>query len=423
MKRMEKLKQSQSFLRKRKMMLVLPVLIIPFLTMCFWALGGGKGKETTMSKQQGLNLNLPNASLKDEKLSDKLSFYEKAQKDSAKLAEEMRNDPYYRKENADLFPGSPINMIAEQTASKYNQSLNTSPYNTSSRKPEDEIMKKVVLLQEQLNKPQIINRDTDKLRTEYASGPQFPNEVNRLQNMMQTMNSTDTTDPQMNQMSSMLDKILDIQHPERVKERIKERSLQNRDEVFSVCKMPSTITTSLLDTEKKNQNSEVGFYGIDKNENKDQNAVEAVVDESQVLVDGAVIKLRLANDIYVSGNLITRESFAYGICSLNGERLNVAINSIRSGASIFPVKLEVYDMDGLPGIYIPGAITRDVAKQSADNSLQLMELSTIDPSLKAQATATGINAVKNLLSKKAKLVKVTVKAGYKVLLKQKESSM
>jgi conjugative transposon TraM protein len=135
-----------------------------------------------------------------------------------------------------------------------------------------------------------------------------------------------------------------------------------------------------------------------------------------------VIKLRLASDIYVAGKLITRESFAYGICSLNGERLNVAISWVRSDANIFPVKLEVYDMDGLPGIYIPGAITRDVAKQSADNSLQLVELSTMDPSLKAQATATGINAVKNLLSKKAKLVKVTVKAGYKVFLVGKDNS-
>jgi len=73
----------------------------------------------------------------------------------------------------------------------------------------------------------------------------------------------------------------------------------------------------------------------------------------------------------------------------------------------------------LPGIYIPGAISRDVAKQSADNSLQLMELGTMDPSLKAQAAAAGISTAKSLLSKKVKLVKVMVKAGYKVLLKDK----
>jgi hypothetical protein len=48
-----------------------------------------------------------------------------------------------------------------------------------------------------------------------------------------------------------------------------------------------------------------------------------------------------------------------------------------------------------------------------------MELTSVDPSLKAQAAATGITAAKSLLSKKIKQVKVTVKAGYKVLLKDK----
>jgi len=30
-------------------------------------------------------------------------------------------------------------------------------------------------------------------------------------------------------------------------------------------------------------------------------------------------------------------------------------------------------MDGLPGIYIPGAISGDIAKQTAGNSFQLMK--------------------------------------------------
>jgi hypothetical protein len=47
----------------------------------------------------------------------------------------------------------------------------------------------------------------------------------------------------------------------------------------------------------------------------------------------------------------------------------------------------------------------------------LMELTSMDPSFKAQAAATGINAAKSLLSKKVKQVKVLVKAGYKVLLR------
>jgi hypothetical protein len=36
---------SAKFLRKRKMMLVLPALVLPFITMAFWAMGGGKAKD------------------------------------------------------------------------------------------------------------------------------------------------------------------------------------------------------------------------------------------------------------------------------------------------------------------------------------------------------------------------------------------
>jgi conjugative transposon TraM protein len=136
-------------------------------------------------------------------------------------------------------------------------------------------------------------------------------------------------------------------------------------------------------------------------------------------VNGAVIKLRLLQPIYINEEKIPAGNFVFGLVSLNGERLEIEVNSIRCGSSVYPVKLEVYDMDGINGIYIPGAITRDVVKESADNSLQLMELGSFDPSLKAQAAAAGINTVKSLLSKKVKLVKVMVKAGYKVLLTSK----
>ena len=52
-----------------------------------------------------------------------------------------------------------------------------------------------------------------------------------------------------------------------------------------------------------------------------------------------------------------------------------------------------------------------------------MEMTTVDPSFKAQAAATGIGTVKNLLAKRTKMVKVTVKAGYKVLLKDKNQDL
>ena len=73
-------------------------------------------------------------------------------------------------------------------------------------------------------------------------------------------------------------------------------------------------------------------------------------------------------------------------------------------------------MDGIDGIYIPGAISRDVAKTSADRSLQTLGLNGVTDSWGAQAAEMGIEAAKSLMSKKVKLIKVVIKAGYQVLL-------
>jgi conjugative transposon TraM protein len=420
---MKQVQQSQAFLRKRKMMLVLPLLVIPFLTMAFWALGGGKGDAgETDIQTAGLNLNLPDAKLKNDEAENKLSFYEKAERDSIKLMEQMRNDPFYNS-SKDSFV-TQVNEIEQMTmssASKYNQKLNTSPYSNSGNNPEEKLMQKLAQLQTQINQPENISNEKSE-NVNYANADdEFSNQLNRLETMMQGMNENGNEDPEMKQLGNTLDKILDIQHPQRIKDKLKEKSLQQKEVVFAVSTRPVENNIGLLDTSKRKHLSNVGFYSTEnKNVNEESaNAIEAIIPENQLLVNGAVIKLRLLTDIYINGVLIPKSNLVSAITSLNDERLEAEINTIRFNNSLFPVKLEVYDLDGLPGIYIPGAITRDVAKQSADNSLQLMELTAVDPTLKAQAAAAGINTVKSLLSKKVKQVKVMVKAGYKVLLRDK----
>lgn len=410
---------SVKFLKKRKFMLVLPLLTIPFLTMAFWALGGGKGsaQNNQTAIRAGLNLDLPEAKLTSEQGQDKLSFYDKAEEDSIKLKLEMQNDPFY-KNGLDT-----MHLPGNALPTSYPTKLNLSPYHSSgvTDPTEAKIYQRLDALNKAMKEPaqNTLEKDEPNFLQQNNSGDVSDN-MNRLENMMHLMDDKGTNDPELHQMSAMLDKVLDIQHPERVKQKIKETSLKNKDMVFPVSKEPEADNISLLDTSRKKSNEKIGFYSTDEdNATSEQNAIEAVVHENQTLVNGAVVKLRLLNDIYVSGKLIPKGNFVFGICVLNDERLNININSIRCGNSLFPVKLEVYDMDGLPGIYIPGAISRDVAKQSADNSLQLMELTTMDPSLKAQAAAAGINTAKNLLSKKVKLIKVAVKAGYKILLKDK----
>ena len=407
---MEKLQRSQAFLRKRKMMLVLPLLVIPFLTMTFWALGGGGNKQiVTTAKQAGLNLNLPDAGTKEDNMADKLSFYEKAEKDSVKKEEWMRTDPYYRQKIDTTSPvARDLELLAQTSATKYNQPLNTSPYEVSGNNPEQKLMKKLSQLQIELNKKP--DTESQLANETVTKEDDFNEQINRLENMMQGNNNTSSEDPEIKQLGSTLDKILDIQHPQRIKDRLKEKSLQQKEVVFAVCKLPGETNISLLDTTGRKQLSGVGFYTTETINRLSEydNAIEAKIPENQVLVNGAVIKLQLKTDVYINGVLIAKNNLVAGIASLNDERLNIEINTFRYNNALFPVKLEVYDMDGLPGVYIPGAITRDVAKQSGDDTLQLMELTSVDPTFKAQAAAAGINTVKSLLNKKVKEVKVMV---------------
>jgi len=216
----------------------------------------------------------------------------------------------------------------------------------------------------------------------------------------------------MKQLSRMLQQINDIQNPGNSDNVLRARSLKNRNRVYAV-------TAVSDDTEEYGEGANIR-YASNKSaqgENAEGNTIQAVIHEDQTLVSGAVVKLRLVDGIYVKGKMIPKGSFVYGTCALNNERLNIKIASIRYLNNILPVALTVYDLDGLEGLYVPGSISRDAAKNGMGNAVSSMQLMTMDQSLGAQAAGAGIEAAKGLFGKKVKQIKVKVKAGYEVLLK------
>lgn len=438
---MEQKTQSQKMLRQRKFLLVLPMLVLPFLTLMFWSLGGGKVESTEAQPltNKGFNMKLPDANLKDDKPLDKMSYYDKAAANSAKLGELMRNDPNYRKYNSmkveiDGIPTEDVPVLENYIVKS---TLMTSPYGSGISRDSNEVKvyRKLAELDEAMNKvpdPTLGSiEDAAFKRSDYTQ--MNTTDIDRLEQMMQSMNQPQGEDPELQQLNGMLEKILDIQHPDRVQEKIRQTSETRKGQVFAVSATGNETPVSLLDNKagiystSTNQSQQNGFYSLDEPILADgtQNSIQAVIHETQTLVAGSTVKLRLVNDVYINGMLIPKENFLFGEATLNGERLGIKIKSIRYQNSLFPVQLSVYDMDGMDGIYIPGAITRDVAKQSADRTMQGIGLTTLDPSLGAQAASAGIEAARDLISKKVKLVKVSVKAGYQVLLrdeKQKQNN-
>lgn len=434
---MEK-QQSPKFLRQRKLLTVLPVLAFPFLTLMFWALGGGRVNSAIAGEKidPGFNIELPGANNKAEPF-DKMAYYEEAQKDSAKLLKLMKSDPYY-----DSRAQENLSAVAQTDYAEDDSPYESSSYGYSRAAPdyglsdpqdpnEKKVYEKIHLLQAALDKADEADSDVPvTVASGQAQGSLMGGDLDRLEQMMQTMQGGKEEDPELIQLHSMLESILDIQHPERVQQKLQETSREHKGQVYAVSATPAADLISVLDAQQPEArfastsgSEQHGFFSLDDNlpgvfgENL---AIGAVVHETQTYVNGSTVKLRLIADVYINGVLIPKDQFIYGTAALNGDRLTVHIESLRYGNSLFPVALSVYDMDGMPGISIPGAISRDVAKQSGDQALQGLGMTSLDPSLGAQAASAGIELTKNLLSKKIKLVKVQVKAGYQVLLKDEK---
>ena len=438
---MEQKTQSPKMLRQRKFLLILPLLVLPFMTLLFWSLGGGKIENTVAQPptNKGFNMDLPDAYLKDDKPLDKMSYYDKAASDLSKLEELMKNDPNYRKQNSLNNDIDKIKTDGISVSGNYTRSgaLMTSPYGSGISQDSNEVKvyRKLAELDEAINRvvAPTIEPAEDASNQRSENTQVNTSDIDRLEQMMQSLNQPNGEDPELQQLNNMLEKILDIQHPDRVQEKIRHTSETRKGQVFAVSATSNETPVSLLDNRfginstSINQAQQNGFYSLDESVPTDdtQNAIQAVIHETQTIVAGSTVKLRLVNDVYINGMLIPKDNFLFGEATLNGERLGIKINSMRYQNSLFPVQLSVYDMDGMDGIYIPGAITRDVSKQSADRAIQGIGLTTLDPSLGAQAASAGIETARDLISKKVKLVKVTVKAGYQVLLrdeKQKQNN-
>ena len=432
---MQQKEHTQQFIRQRRLLTVLPLLILPFMTFMFWALGGGKTDHANAQNvQKGFNMQLPGAHLKDDKPQDKLSYYQQASADSLKLQQQIKNDPYYHMQaGADTQPRilADTGTISPGDSIPASKRISRTPHYSDPN--ETKVYRKLAQLNAAINRPApAAEHSADENVGSSSNPPVANNDVDRLEHMMKTMEQPGSPDPEMQQLNGMLGKILDIQHPDLVKERLRQQSEAKRGMVLPVLAAGQNDPVSLISNQYSGTTDgsdtlpaipirHNGFYSIDDGQgNETQNAIEAVVHETQTLVNGSTVKLRLLNDVYISGVLIPRNTFVFGAAQLNGERLTIKIPSVRYHNSLFPVELSVYDMDGMAGICIPGAITRDVAKESADRSMQEVSFSTMDPSIGAQAASAGITAAKTLFSKKVKLIKVTLKAGYHVLLRDEK---
>ena len=403
--------------RKRKFLMILPLLTVPFVIVLFVALGGGKKNNSALGANDhffGIDKQLPDAYFKKEKEKDKLGLYEAIERDSSRLRSQQKKEFYDNFVDSNAQSVRPdLRMALQKSVTQYGRDefepirgVNTLEFQSKNDSAETAIRQRLAQLSNEIRKKPASNERDNIGQNKYFS----PKTISPPQKMAEAVNENNTTaDPELDRINVMLDKVMYIQHPEKLKDSIAALRLKNTSKIFEV-RLAKNV----------DDQAHQGFYELKPAQDSVQNimnGIRAVIAQNQVLVTGAVVKLRLLQNIYVNDQLVKKDQLIYGLASLNNERLSLSIHSIRVGNSIYPVSLDVYDLDGLEGIYVPGSINRDVSKQSADEAISAIGLSSLDPSLGAQAASAGIQAAKILMNRKIKLVRVSLRAGYEVLLR------
>ena len=376
---------SLKFLRQRKSLLRMPLIVLPFLMMFFYLLGGGSKKTTSgqnLFPLGGINTKLPDAHFSPGKDKDKWSMYETLRNDSSKIWEAIKKDPYYNFQDTSIKVRLNTLKIPDSGAEK--------------------VLGKLDQIKAVINQP-----------AKPAGLPDPP--LSHLQKLFEERKHPPGNDPEMDRLSGMLDKVLAIQHPEMVSDTLYHKSA-GHDENFEVRSDTVEPVISEWNNDDRYSNS---FFGLTdpKVPEAASQILQASVPEPVSLVSGSTVKLQIKKEILIHNTPIRAGQLIYGIATLSNERIRIHVSSIRTALEILPVSLDVYDLDGLEGIYIPGSITRDVGKQTADQSISSLGLTSVDPSIGAQAASAGIQAAKTLFSRKLKLIKVSIQAGYQVLLK------
>ena len=156
-----------------------------------------------------------------------------------------------------------------------------------------------------------------------------------------------------------------------------------------------------------------------------KNTISACVATDQSVTDGQSVRLRTLEPMWIGNSLLPKNTTVVGAARLQGERLEIKIESIEALGCIMEVDLSVYDSDGQEGINIPNSMESDALHEIGANMGSTMG-SSINLTTNAGAQLASdmgkglINGVSQYLNKKLRTVKVHLKSGYKIMLKQNE---
>lgn len=384
----------KNFLKRNKPLLFLPLILIPFIVLIFYILGGGKlPKEQVQAKVKkdsikGANYNLPEAD-RNIGIVDKM---ESAQSKN-ELAETHDYDIMGEKDSLDN-----AMLMKEQGTTAPNASEKTVESSGLNSDVSNNLLSHIRQREEQaredLLKSQKEAQPDEENQPEPKPGSTVPDKTSE-----RNLKSTGIEE---------LDQIFR-----------QNQQLARKNDSLSLHLKEATAKNKKVEEEKNNRFTleKQGKSGF----NSRQSAVpviEAEVYETATVLSGNRVKLRLMEEAWLLGTKIPANTFLYGTCEVTNERLQIEIRQIPLGEKFVPVEITVCDLDGIPGLYVPDNASRKVAKEVGSSA----NTSSVFGASNNPLTYMGIQAADRAsqsLLKMIRIKKVTVKKNTLVYLVNK----
>lgn len=195
--------------------------------------------------------------------------------------------------------------------------------------------------------------------------------------------------------------------------------------VVTTLSQPISDSTFIAEYSKERN---IGFHtAVGTASKSDKNTIRACIHDNQTIMDGQAVRMRLLEPMRAGTTVIPRNALITGMGKVQGDRLGIDITSLEYAGTIIPVELTVIDTDGQEGIFIPGSIELNAVKEVAANmgaslgtSVSITNQGAGDQLL-TELGKGAIQGASQYISKKMKVVKVHLKAGYNLMLYQNKN--
>ena len=195
-----------------------------------------------------------------------------------------------------------------------------------------------------------------------------------------------------------------------------------RETVVSSLDQPISDSAFIAEYGYKERN--MGFCSVGKKSSFiARNTLSVVVDRTTTIRQGDFLRLRLAESARIEGMTLPPNTVLIAQSTIDGNRMKLHVTSVEHAGRILAVKLSAFDLDGQEGLAIPGSEEVSALKEVGAGvggtiGTSFTFASSAKDQLIAEAARGVMQGASQLLQKKLRTIKVTVKSGHRLFLVQ-----